>query len=263
MLIFLLISEILIAFIIILSHKMLKIKYAEIEKSTHIYMDKRAYRTQRSILFIDGITKRYLEYIKQQGELPDLYSMIKSSLLKEYIGKFPLTAVNNVAHKSKHIMWGVIILEMVIAYINNVAMSLEGIVVIISSILLTIAIEIFIIISSLEEKKEITIVIIEDYILNAYPLQASKVDKSDIAHKEKMLSEESSIEESPAQKAPIEKQPKKEIALLNQEKKQDSTISNRQRTDNNEENNKKEEVNDKTRLTEKDIASFIKHLNKI
>lgn len=247
MLLFLLIFELIIIVIITLSHKMLQKKYTEIEKSTYIYTNKRAYRTQKSVVFIDNIVKRYLGYIDKENEAPDLYSMIKSSLLKEYIGKFPFIAVNNVAHKAKHIMWGIVVLEMAIAYINNVATSLEGIVVIISSILLTIGIEIFIVINALEEKKETTIVFLEDYILNAYPLQMNNIVKS--SH----IKEEENSEENATKK----------LILLEENKIKESRLKVDDKQKSVGDGNNKKRTNLEEGLTEKDIIEFIKHLNKI
>lgn len=253
MLICLLIFELMMIVVITLSHKMLQKKYKEIEKSTHIYMNKRAYRTQKSVVFIDNIVKKYLTYTEKENEVPDLYSMIKSSLLKEYIGRFPFTAVNNVAHKAKHIMWGIVVLEMAIAYINNVATSLEGIVVIISSILLTIGMEIFIVINALEEKKETTIVFLEDYILNAYPLQVNKSVKSDQRKAEKSSSDDITKKVVVLEESKIKEPDLSKKAHLTMEDKQKSIEHT---------NNKKRTVIEEG-LTEKDIIEFIRHLNKI
>lgn len=249
MLIFLLLFEIGIIFIIVLSHVMLEKKYREVEKSIQIYTSKRAYRTKQSIAFIDDIIKRHVEFVEQKNELPDLYSMIKSSLLREYIGKFTFIGVNNIAHKGKYIMWGIIVLEMTIGCINNVAISLEGIVVIISSILLAIGVETFVIIKALEEKKEATIVLVEDYILNAYPLEANKQTKTNNAKEQKFL------EEGQA----------KQLILLTETQ---NKISYSVVPENKKNNKREKEVssgksNLKEGLKEEDIIRFITNLNNL
>lgn len=249
MLVFLLLFEIAIILIIVLCHIMLEQKYKLIEKSTHIYTNKRAYRTQQSVAFVDDILKRYHQCSSQGNEALDLYSMIKSSLVKEYIGKFTFIGINNVAHKAKYIMWGIIALEMAIGYINNVATSLEGIVVIISSILLAIGVEIFILIKALEEKKEATIVLLEDYILNEYPLQVNKRVKNDHTKERKVL-EEGQVKEI-ILLAKVQKKTSSPIALDNQkgkkEEKEDSSIK----------------IASKEKLTEEDIIGFINNLNNL
>ncbi|ADZ82791.1 hypothetical protein [Cellulosilyticum lentocellum] len=254
MLIFLLIFEIAIILITILSHIMLEKKYKEIERSTHIYTNKRAYRTEESIAFIDDIIKRYQKFTDQENESPDVYSMIKSSLLKEYIGKFTFIGVNNVAHKSKYVMWGIIVLEMAIGYINNVTTSFEGVVVIISSILLAIGAEMYIIIKALEEKKEAIIVSVEDYILNAYPLHVNKEVKVNNIGQETVL----------------EKEQTKELVVLTQAKnKALSYVISEDKEDKKDKKDKKGsdtnkyKIESKEGLTERDIIGFINNLNKL
>ncbi len=249
MLIFLLLFEIAIIFIIVLCHIMLEKKYQEIEKSTQIYTSKRAYRTKRSIAFIADILKRYQKYISEEHQVPDLYSMIKSSLLKEYIGKFTFIGVNNVANKAKYIMWGIIVLEMAIGFINNITTSLEGIIVIISSILLAIGVEIFVIVKALEEKKEAMVVLVEDYILNTYPLQTNNQTKVNNSKEDKILEQEQV----------------KELILLTKAQKIDFSNElvknqNRKRQEKGISNSKE---NSKERLTEKDIVRFINNLSNL
>ena len=246
MLIFLLLFEIAIIFIIVLCHLMIERKYKEIERGTYIYTDKRAYRTKQSVAFVDDILKRYQQYTNAEDTDPDLYSMIKSSLLKEYIGKFTFIGVNNVANKAKYIMWGIITLELTIACINNIATSLEGIVISISSILLAIGVEIFTIVRALEEKKEATIVLVEDYILNTYPLQKNKqVTGNDVSSVE--------LEEGPAKEhSLLAKDQKKNISAMPLSTQQEENIEKKV-------GNQKERI--KKQLTEKDIAKFINNLS--
>lgn len=246
MLIFLLVFEVVIISITVLCHIMIEKKYKEIERGASIYTDKRAYRTQSSVAFMDYVLKRYQEYTIEEGGVPDLYSMIKVNLLKEYIGKFTFIGVNNVANKAKYIMWGIIALELVIALFNNIATSLEGIFVIVSSILLTIGIEIYTIVKALEEKKEATIVLVEDYILNTYPLQMNKqINKQMKLHtskKEKIVVEKITKGNDYPEKTQKEGS---QIELVKSKK-----------------NDKKRKEKGEKALTEKDIAQFINNLNK-
>ncbi len=249
MLVFLLIFEIVIAFSIVLSHIMIGEKYKEIEKSTQFYMDKRTYRTEKRIAFTDDVIKKYLRFIEQRDELPDLYSMLKSSLLRSSIGKFTFIGVNNVANKAKYIMWGVIMLEMAIGFMNNTVTSLEGIIVIISSMLLAIGMEIFIIVKALEEKKEAIIVLVEDYVLNAYPLQTNKQEK--VAN----MKEDKVLEEGQA----------KQLILLTQSQRVNSStvLVEDQKRERKERKSDNIEVKQTEGLTEKDIIRFINNLNNL
>ena len=242
MLIFLLVFEVIIISITVLCHIMIEKKHKEIERGASIYTDKRAYRTQSSVAFMDHVLKRYQEYTIEEGDVPDLYSMIKANLLKENIGKFTFIGVNNVANKAKYIMWGIVALELVIALFNNTTTSLEGIFVITSSILLAIGIEIYTIVKALEEKREATIVLVEDYILNTYPLQMNKQMKLHTSNKEKEAVEKAT----------------KEKVFLEKSQKEDSykeVIKNKK-------NEKKKKEKGEMALTEKDIAQFINNLNK-
>ena len=246
MLLFLLVFELILISVTVLCHIMIEKKYKEIERGASIYTDKRAYRTQSSVAFMDHILKRYQEYAMEEGEVPDLYSMIKANLLKEYIGKFTFIGVNNVANKAKYIMWGIIALELVIALINNITTSLEGIFVIASSILLTLGIEIYTIVKALEEKKEATIVLVEDYILNTYPLQINKQMNKQMklytSNKEKIVVEKITKEKGYAETTQKEDSQKELVKT--------------------KKNDKKRKKKGEMALTEKDIAKFIKNLNK-
>ena len=247
MLIFLLVFEVILISITVLCHIMIEKKYKEIERGASIYTDKRAYRTQSSVAFLDHVLKRYQEYTIEKGEVPDLYSMIKANLLREYIGKFTFVGVNNVANKAKYIMWGIIILEFAIALMNSITTSLEGIFVIASSILLAIGIEIYTIVKALEEKKEATIVLVEDYILNTYPLQMNK-----------QINKQTKLHTSNKEKIVVETIIKGN-GYAEETQKEDS----QKELVKNKKNDKKRKGKGEMELTEKDIAQFIKNLNKL
>lgn len=247
MLMFLLIFEMIIICIIVLCHIMIEQKFNEIEKSTQIYTNKRAYRTKQSVAFIEDVIKRYQKYVSKKNQEPDLYSMIKSSLLKEYIGKFTFIGVSNVANKGKYIMWGIIILEVFIGFINNEVTSVQGIIVIISSLLLTIGIEIFIIIKAVEEKKEAIIILVEDYVLNMFPLQINT--QIEIRNN----TENGTLED---------RQISEMISLKKSEEKDFSTVlvkGQNKKSQEKEINTIKRNI--KKTLTEQDIAKFINNLS--
>lgn len=174
MLISLFIFEIILAMLVILTTCMVESKFKAIEKSLYIYGNSRAYKTQQQIALIEKIINRYKECGEDTDEEPDLESIIKHYLCKEYIGRFSYVGVKNVALRLKGVMWGVILVEGSIAVINQMGNVMPTIIIITMSILLTIAIAFFCIIRGLEERSEALIIVIQDYVLNTYPLEMKK-----------------------------------------------------------------------------------------
>lgn len=174
MLITLLVFEIILATLIIFTTSMVENKYKEIDQSLKLYANDRAYKTAQHIDFISRVIERYKVCLEDTDERPDIDSIVKNYFYKEYIGRFTYIGVKNVATKTYTIMWGGIFLEAAIALINKVTTQYETIVVIISSILLVMLIQVFTVVKGLEEKKEALFISIEDYVLHTYPLKERK-----------------------------------------------------------------------------------------
>ena len=171
MLMCLLIFEMILMLLIILTHQMILQKYKEIQKSVTVYTSKRVYKTTAHIAFIDQLIKRYQYYIQKKHEIPELETMVRNHLLQEHIGRFSFIGVSNVAQKVKYIMWGIIGLEVVIMVVNRSTQTLESVIVIAASVLLTIIMEIYSVTKALKVKQEALIALVSDYILNTYPIE--------------------------------------------------------------------------------------------
>ncbi|WP_070000679.1 hypothetical protein [Cellulosilyticum sp. I15G10I2] len=174
MLIALFITELILAAIIIFTTYMMSNKFKGIEISLGIYSSPRAYKTQSHVAFIEKVIKKYKECIDTIGEEANIESIIKSTLYKEYIGKFPFAAVKSIALKATRVMWGIIFLEGIVAFINNTTHEVPTILIITTSILLTIMIEMFKYIKSVEDQNDVVIMLVQDYLLNVYPMEVRK-----------------------------------------------------------------------------------------
>lgn len=180
MLIVLFVFEILLTCLTIFTTCMVEHKFKYIEESLKMYTNNKAYTTETRIAFIEGIVNRYKECIDDSDEGPDLDSIVKNHLSKEYIGKFPYVSVKNIATKVKRVMWGVIILEVLIAVVNGNGATLQNIIIASVSTFLTISMEFYTIIRALNERSENLIAEISDYVVNVYPIQKKKAKRKEI-----------------------------------------------------------------------------------
>lgn len=174
MLIMLLVFEIMLAILIIFTTSMVENKYKEIDNSLKLYGNNRAYKTAEKVDFISRVIERYKVCIEDTDETPNIDSIVKNYFYKEYIGRFTYIGVKNVATKTYTVMWGGIFLEVIIALVNKVTTEYETIVIIVSSILLTMLIQVFSVVKGLEEKKESLLIAIDDYVLHTYPIKEKK-----------------------------------------------------------------------------------------
>lgn len=173
MLIALFIFEIIIVGLTIFTTHMVEHKFKMIEMSLSMYCNKRTYKTKTNIDFIESIVTIYQKLILDSDEEPDLESAIRRKLQHEYIGKFPYISVKNMAIKVRHLMWAILGLEFMIAWINQEAYSGQVVILITTSLLLTIVMAFYGIIRSLDEKSEALIDEIIHYVRNIYPLEQS------------------------------------------------------------------------------------------
>ena len=174
MLIALLIFEVILMLIIILTTCMVENKFKYIIKSLQMYKNIKAYTTEETIAFIDGIINRYNECLKEPDSSPDIDSIVKNHLSKEYIGKFPYTSVKNIATRLKEVMRGIVIIEILIAILNHQGATLEVVTIVSISTILTVVMEFYSIIRGLDEKSDNLITEVSDYVVNTYKLQESK-----------------------------------------------------------------------------------------
>lgn len=180
MLVALFIFEVLLTGLTIFTTCMVENKFKYIEKSLKMYTNNKAYATQARIAFIEKVVNRYKTCIEGVEETPDIDSIVKNCLSKEYIGNFPYVSVKNIATKVKRVMWGIIMLEILIAVINGQGATLPTVVMASASAFLTISMEFYTIIRGLNERSENLIAEVSDYVINIYPAKKKKIKNRDI-----------------------------------------------------------------------------------
>nr|WP_302599908.1 hypothetical protein [uncultured Cellulosilyticum sp.] len=180
MLITLFIFEILLMILTTFTTSMVEHKFKDIEQSLKMYTNNKAYTTETRIAFIEKVVNRYKACVEGTEEMPDIDSIVKSCLAKEYIGKFPYVSVKNIATKVKRVMWGIILLEILIAIVNGQGATLSTVVITSASAFLTISMEFYTIIRGLNEHSENLIAEVSDYVINIYPVQKKRIQNKDI-----------------------------------------------------------------------------------
>lgn len=156
---------------ILLTTYMLDNKFKNIEMSLEKYASPRAYKTQSQVDFIETVIRKYKECIETIGFDTNLENIIQATLYKEQIGRFSLIAVKNIAVKSSRMMWGLVFFEVFVAYIYQISHETIPLLVISSTLLMTIIIELFKHVKNIEDQHEVIIMLVQDYILNLYPIE--------------------------------------------------------------------------------------------
>lgn len=220
MLIVLFVFEIIIVILTIFTTEMVEHKYKAIQDSLNMYCNKRTYKTKADIDFIESIVKSYSILVEETNQEPDLESAIRKRLQNESIGKFSYVSVRNLAMKVRGLMWGILILEILVAWINHVASNVDSVIIITTSLLLTVMMALYGIVKGVDEKGEALIDEVMHYIRNIYPLERKKEDKNtrsaSIPAKRTVQDRDS---ESDADKTEIEKKDeKKELSAKDIEK---------------------------------------------
>lgn len=174
MLIVLFIFEIIIMGLTILTTHMIEHKFKMIKISLAVYGNKRTYKTKANVDFIESILTMYRKIILDTNEEPDLESAIKRKLHQESIGKFGYISVKNIAIKARRLMWGILGLELAIAWMNQEIYSRQAIFLMAGSLLVTIAMAFYGMIKGIDEKSEALIDEIIHYVRNVYPLEKKR-----------------------------------------------------------------------------------------
>lgn len=176
MLVGLLVFECCLSVFVILATSMVEHKFKTIEVSLGLYKNKRAYKTQQHIAFIEDILEKYKRCLGTSAlEEADLESLIKKRLKEEKIGNFTYPVIRSVATQLRKLMWGVILLEAIIIVVTGQINMLQNIIIIVSSMLLTLCMEFYCVLRALDEKNDALITDIEDYVYNIYPRKVAKL----------------------------------------------------------------------------------------
>lgn len=194
MLIALFIFELTLVGLTILTTHMVEHKLHTIQASLGMYCNKRTYKTKADIDFIESIITSYKKLVTDTDEEPDLESAIKRRLQYEYIGRFSYVSVKNIALKGKNLMWGVLAIEGLVVWMNQMQSYGQAVRFITASLLLTVIMVIYVMIKRIDEKSEALIDEVIHYIKNIYPLEKIRKQKESLgtgitisleAHKEK------------------------------------------------------------------------------
>lgn len=177
MLIALVVFDIIIIGLTILTTEMVEHKFRSIRNSLSVYCNRRAYKTKSNIDFIESAISEYKRLCSDTDEEPDLVNIINIKLHKECIGKFSYDTIKNMAIKTRHMMWGILGMEVIITWINEDFNGRYTLPTIFGSLLLTIIMCLYGIIKGVHEKQEILIDEVVHYIRNVYPSEVKKHEK--------------------------------------------------------------------------------------
>ncbi len=238
--------QVALAILVVLTTKMMEHKFQVIETSIELYNNARVYKTQSHIEFVDRIIKAYYKMEDTLKEKVDLEAFLVATLQKERIGSFSYMAIKNLANKTSFLMWAVVLLEVLVISIDQ--LSLSGTMIILTSIsaLLTIGVEIFKIIMAVNEKQELILTLMVNYLINILPIEKEKKSKEGSKSTLAIIGEEDSLN--------LEDTQEQEIKLS-------STIESETKTTKDIKDSKiTEEQIDNSELTAQDIAKLIKIL---
>lgn len=211
-------TEFVLAILIVFTSYMVSYKFKSIEASLEIYSSPRAYKTQSHIAFIEKVVNRYKDCRDNIDKDVDMESIIKTILYKENIGRFSFAAIKNIATKSSGVMWVIILLEGIAAFITKQVHEVPTILIITTSILISIIVEMFKFIKAVEEQGDILIVLVQDYVLNIYPVEVKKnlTNKEIIKLKTRITELEKGLKVEDALESRIN-EPKQKEKILNSE----------------------------------------------
>ena len=171
MIIVLFVFEVIIVGLTILTTHMVEHKFKMIKMSLPMYTNRRTYKTKANLDFIESILNMYQRIILDTHEEPDLESAIKRRLNQEFIGKFSYISVKNIAIKARHLMWVILAIELVIAWMNQELYSRLTIILMGVSLLITLFMAFYGLVKGIDEKSEALVDEIIHYVRNVYPLE--------------------------------------------------------------------------------------------
>lgn len=158
---------------------MLQNHFSKIEKSIEIYHNPKAYKTESEIAFIRDLTEKYQKACETgESEYIDVEAMIQVAFYKKKVGKFSYQSVQNVAIKSKLLMWGIACAQIVLEILSTKpGQSIPHFIFIVMSTVLCIMITLLSIFKGVNEEKEQLFIKIQDYIRNTYPTELKWKEK--------------------------------------------------------------------------------------
>lgn len=158
---------------------MLQNHFNKIDRSMQVYLNPKAYKTESDTAFIRNLIDKYQKaYKAQDGVYIDLEAMIQVAFYGKKVGKFSYAVVQNIAIKSKLVMWGILFVQIAFEILSVApGQSIPKFFFIVSSIILCVIITFLGILKNINEEREQLFVKIQDYIKNTYPAEMNGKDK--------------------------------------------------------------------------------------
>ena len=171
--------NVLLSFLIVLTTAMVQNHFKKIEKSLAIYADPKAYKPHSQIAFIDGVKTKIQACDLESAKIETIERIIQKEFYQQKVGSFQYTTIEKIATKSKLLMWvvlaGQIALEVMAERPGSSMMHFSWIII---SALLCLCFLLVGVIKNITEQREQFFKTIEDYIINIYPTEISKRNKS-------------------------------------------------------------------------------------
>lgn len=167
------------ALIVTFTTRMLQNHFNKINKSIQIYLNPKAYKTESEIDFIRSLIEKYQRiYEAQNGENIEVETMIQNAFYEKRIGRFAYITVQNIALKSKLIMWGILSIQVLMEILGKApGSSITNFIFIIASTILCLIISLMSVIRNVSEEREQLFIKIQDFVMNTYPTEMKWKDK--------------------------------------------------------------------------------------
>lgn len=169
----------LLALIVTFTTRMLQNHFEKINKSIQVYLNPKAYKTESEIDFIRNLIDKYQRVFEaQNGENIEVETMVQNAFYEKRIGRFSYIMIQNIALKSKLVMWGVLSIQVFIEILSkSPGSSIKNFIFIIASTILCLIISLMGVIKNIVEEREQLFIKIQDFMINTYPSEMKWKDK--------------------------------------------------------------------------------------
>ncbi|MDA3730479.1 hypothetical protein PBV87_03025 [Niameybacter massiliensis] len=169
----------LLALIVTFTTRMLQNHFEKINKSIQVYLNPKAYKTESEIDFIRNLIDKYQRVFEaQNGENIEVETMVQNAFYEKRIGRFSYITIQNIALKSKLVMWGALSIQVFIEILSkSPGSSIKNFIFIIASTILCLIISLMGVIKNIVEEREQLFIKIQDFMINTYPSEMKWKDK--------------------------------------------------------------------------------------
>lgn len=167
-----------LAIVILFTSSMLQNHFTKLEKSIAIYTDTKAYKPERYIDFISKLIERYKVLSQEKLKKIDIETMILKALYEEKVGKFFYVHIQSIALQGRAIMWAVLVVQITFEILGkNPGQSISHFIYIVASTFLCMIITLMSVFKSIRDQRDQLVIKMQDYIVNAYPVEVSWKNK--------------------------------------------------------------------------------------